>query len=143
MTDTFTPLKRSEIMSRISGKNTFPEIAVRKILYSLGCRYRLHYNKFVGKPDIVISKLKTVIFINGCFWHQHKGCKRRSVPKSNLEYWKDKLKFNVKKQKDDIKGLRELGWKVFIIWECETKKSESLYNQVKEIYEEIYSVQAG
>lgn len=137
MTDTFTLQKRSEIMSRIIGKNTSPEIAVRKILYRLGCRYRLHDRKLSGKPDIVIRRLKTVFFINGCFWHQHKGCKRQSVPKSNLDYWRNKLKFNVEKQRKDIRELKKLGWKVFIIWECETKNGQKLHKKLKRVYEKI------
>lgn len=139
MTDTFTPQKRSQIMSRIIGKNTLPEIAVRKILYNLGCRYRLHDRKLSGKPDIVIKRLKTVFFINGCFWHQHKGCKRQSIPKSNLDYWRNKLNFNVEKQRKDIRELKKLGWKVFIVWECETKNDQKLHKKLKRIYEKINS----
>lgn len=140
MTDTFTKSKRSQIMSRISSKHTLPEVQVRKVLYSLGCRYRLHDKKLLGKPDIVIRKHKSIIFVNGCFWHQHKGCKRQSVPKSNLSYWRSKLKFNVEKQKKDIGELRMGGWKVFIIWECETKKSKKLFNKIKKIYEKTKNI---
>lgn len=140
MTDTFTKSKRSQIMSRISSKHTLPEILVRKALYNLGCRYRLHDKKLLGKPDIVIRTHKTAVFVNGCFWHQHKGCKRQSVPKSNLGYWKDKLNFNIEKQKKDIEKLRRLGWTIFIVWECETKKPEKLSNKVEKIYEKIKSI---
>lgn len=129
--DVFTVFKRSEIMSRISGKNTSPELVVRKILFGLGCRYRLHDKKLCGKPDIVIRRLKTVIFVNGCFWHQHKGCRRNSSPKTNIEYWKPKLKRNVEKQKRNIKELEKLEWKTFIIWECETKDKDKLLNLVQ------------
>lgn len=140
MTDTFTKSKRSEIMSRISSKHTLPEVLVRKALYSLGCRYRLHDKNLSGKPDIVIRKSKMAVFVNGCFWHQHKGCKRRSVPKSNLNYWKNKLKLNVEKQKRDISELRKNGWRIFVIWECEAKKPKVLLNKVETIYEKFKSI---
>jgi len=140
MTDTFTKTKRKEIMSRICSKNTSPEITVRKELYGLGLRYRLHDKKLPGKPDIVIKGAKVAVFVNGCFWHQHKGCKRRSIPKSNLDYWEGKLKSNVEKQKKDVKKLRKNGWNIFIIWECETKKPGELLDQVKRVYEKVKSV---
>src|SRR3990170_4807107 len=137
MADVFTQKKRSEIMSRISSKHTSPEIAVRKALYSLGFRYRLHDKKLPGKPDIVIKQAKTAIFVNGCFWHQHKGCRRQSVPKSNLKYWKRKLRTNIEKQKEDIRKLKKLGWKIFIVWECEAKREAGLVKKVNKIYEKI------
>ena len=140
MTDTFTKSERSEIMSRISSKHTSPEIVVRKALYRLGFRYRLHDKKLPGRPDIVIKQAKTAIFVNGCFWHQHKGCKRRSVPKSNLKYWKGKLKANVERQRADIKELKRLGWKIFIVWECEAKREVVLVKEVNKIYEKIKSI---
>lgn len=118
-------------MSRIRDKDTQPEKIVRKVLTGLGWRYRLHVDKLPGKPDIVISKIKTVIFINGCFWHQHKGCKRQSMPKANISYWSRKLKRNVEKQKEDIEALRKAGWKVFIVWECQTKNGNRLTNRIQ------------
>lgn len=127
-------------MSQISSKHTLPEVLVRKALYNLGCRYRLHDKNLSGKPDIVIRKSKTAVFVNGCFWHQHKGCKRQSVPKSNLNYWKDKLKSNVKKQKKDIRELRKNGWSIFIIWECETKKPRELLDKIERVYEKVKSI---
>ncbi len=127
MTDTFTPQKRSEIMSRIIGKNTSPEIAVRKILYKLGFRYRLHDRKLSGKPDIVIRRLKTVIFINGCFWHKH-NCGKNVSPNTNVAFWSKKLNENVRRQKEDIVMLRKSGWKPLIFWECQTKKQGKLTN---------------
>lgn len=140
MADTFSISKRSEIMSRITGKNTSPELAVRKVLSSLGGKYRLHDKKLFGKPDIVIKRLKTVFFINGCFWHQHTGCKRKSVPKSNKDYWEIKLKNNVLKQKQDIIKLKKLGWNVFIVWECETKNQYKLFDKIKILYAKINSL---
>jgi len=140
MTDTFTTLRRSEIMSRITAKNTAPEKLVRKILFGLGCRYRLHDKKLAGRPDIVIKRRKAVVFVNGCFWHQHRGCKRQFIPKSNKEYWIDKLKNNVKRQKNDIRNLEREGWKVFIIWECQTKNRLKLINRIKQLYEKIDNI---
>lgn len=120
-------------MSRIRSKDTTPEKKARKILTQLGWRYRLHVSQLPGKPDIVIKKAKTAIFINGCFWHQHKGCKRKTMPKDNEEYWKPKLEKNVARQKKDISKLKKDGWKVKIIWECETKDETKLIKKVEEI----------
>lgn len=131
--DNLTKEQRRICMSRIRSKNTKPEKIVRKILTQFGLKYRLHNTKLSGKPDIVISKIKTIFFINGCFWHQHRGCKRQAVPKANIEYWGAKLKRNVEKQKEDIKLLRKDGWKVHIIWECETKDENRLVKKLKKI----------
>ena len=129
--DTFTKQQRKKCMSRIRSKNTTPEKIVRKILTQMGYRYRLQVKKLPGKPDIVIGKKRLVIFINGCFWHQHKGCKRQSLPKTNIEYWHNKLNGNVIRQKDNIKKLKKDGWNALIIWECEVKKEVSLRKQLQ------------
>lgn len=113
-------------MSRIRSKNTQPEAIVRKALTKHGLRYKLHVDKLPGNPDLLITKNRTAIFINGCFWHQHKGCKRKTMPKTNISYWSKKLKRNVEKQKKDIRKLKKIGWKVGIIWECEAKKDSAL-----------------
>jgi DNA mismatch endonuclease (patch repair protein) len=120
-------------MSRIRSKHTKPEYIVRKALTKLGIRFKLHAKKLPGKPDIVIGSKKKIIFINGCFWHQHKGCKRRSTPKSNVAYWSKKLKRNVAKQKADIKALNKMEWKSIIIWECQTKNEKSLIKRLNKI----------
>ena len=120
-------------MSKIRSKDTKPEKVVRKILTKLGFRYRLHNAKLPGKPDIVISKVKTMIFINGCFWHQHEGCSRQAVPKANIKYWEEKLQRNVEKQKKDIKALENDDWKVIVVWECETRKEKSLTEKLQKI----------
>lgn len=122
MSDIMTQKQRSLCMSKIKSRNTNPEIAVRKTLSSLKIKYRLHDSDLPGKPDIKIPTKKIIIFINGCFWHQHKNCKRSSMPKSNKIYWKPKLLKNIEKQKSDIKKLKKSGWKVLVVWECETKK---------------------
>lgn len=129
--DNLSKKQRRLCMSHIRSRDTQPEKTVRKILTRLGKKYRLHNKKLPGRPDIVIPKSKTVIFVNGCFWHQHKGCKRQTMPKVNLKYWKKKLERNIKKQKEDIKLLKKRGWKVFIIWECEAKKEKLLNKKVQ------------
>ena len=113
-------------MSLIRSKDTAPEIIVRKLLHSLGCRFRLHKKGLPGKPDIVLKKYKTVIFVHGCFWHQHKRCKRSNIPKSNRVYWKPKLSRNIKRDIQHKTDLKKLGWKTIVIWECETKPIEKL-----------------
>jgi len=120
-------------MSLIRSRDTLPEKIVRKVLTNLGVRYRLHSKQLPGKPDIVIKKDKLAIFINGCFWHQHKGCKRKTMPKGNRNYWKPKLERNVAKQKADIKALRKDNWKVGIVWECETRDGDKLKKKLQKI----------
>lgn len=123
--------KRSWNMSRIKDRNTGIEVSVRKYLFSKGFRYRKNYNVLPGKPDIVLPKYKTVIFVNGCFWHMHYGCGRGHLPKSNVEYWKVKLERNVKNDAIHIHQLQDMGWKVIILWECELKKDfEGVMNKV-------------
>lgn len=131
--DNLTTEQRKLCMSRIRSKNTKPEIAVRKILTELGFKYRLHVSKLPGKPDIVISKTKKIIFINGCFWHQHKNCTKQAIPKANIEYWKPKLQRNIEKQEQDIKNLKISGWKVYKIWECQTKNEQKLTQKLLKI----------
>lgn len=121
MADVFDLKKRAEIMSAIRSKNTSPEIVVRKILRKNRIKFRAHAKEMPGNPDFVLKNLKTGIFINGCFWHQHKNCKRCSKPKTNKKYWLTKLERNVEKQKEDINKIKKLGWKAIIVWECKTK----------------------
>lgn len=121
MVDKFSKHKRSEIMSHIKSKNTKPEITVRKIIYSLGYRYRLHRKDLPGKPDLAFIKKKKVIFINGCFWHGHSGCKKSALPDTNYEFWNDKIKNNVNRDTRNYKLLKDMGWKYLVIWQCEIK----------------------
>ena len=118
MTDVHKPEIRSYNMSRIKGKNTKPEIIVRKFLHSNGFRYRLHVAELPGKPDLVLLKYNTIIFIHGCFWHAHEGCKYFTLPESRRDYWKPKLYGNKKRDEDNVKILTNQGWKVITIWEC-------------------------
>lgn len=133
--DTITPNQRSKVMSRIPSKNTTPEFAVRSWLHTHGYRFRIHRKDLPGKPDIILPKYNIIIFVNGCFWHQHKGCKKAVLPKSNQEYWLPKLRKNIESQEKAIFSLREKGWNIYIIWECETKRTEELTSRLKEILE--------
>lgn len=122
MTDVHDKVTRSYNMSRIKGKNTLPEMMVRKFLFANGYRYRLNVKTLPGKPDIVLPKYKTVIFINGCFWHGHEGCRYFVIPKTRTEWWIEKITGTQKRDLEAENQLNELGWKVIVIWECELKK---------------------
>lgn len=111
-------------MSRIKGRKTKPEEIIAKYLFSQGFRYRRNVKKLPGTPDIVLKKYKTVIFVNGCFWHMHEGCKYFVWPKDNSEFWKNKLLANKERDEKEKKGIEELGWKVIVVWECQLKKAE-------------------
>lgn len=127
---------RSYNMSRIRSKDTKPEEIVRKFLFSKGFRYRKNDRRYSGCPDIVLPKYKTVIFINGCFWHCHEGCSDFVIPKSNQDYWKPKLEKNCKRDEENYTVLKNSGWNVLVVWECELKKDirdrrlEQLYQQI-------------
>lgn len=116
------PMNRSENMARVKSKNTKPEIFLRKLLWHKGFRYRLNYKKLPGSSDIYLSKYKTAIFVNGCFWHMHENCKSSSIPINNHDFWKEKLERNVERDKKNYKDLKAMGIKVVVIWECEIKK---------------------
>jgi len=122
--DNHTPEVRSYNMSRIRSTNTKPEELVRKFLFSKGFRYRKNDKRLPGKPDIVLKKYNTVIFVNGCFWHCHEGCPKYVFPKSNQDYWREKLDRNKKRDSDNINMLKSMGWNVITVWECELKKDK-------------------
>ncbi len=124
--DHLTKEKRSWNMSRIRSKNTNPEIAVRSLLHNLGFRFRLHRKDLPGKPDIVLSKYNVVVFVHGCFWHRHPGCKYAHTPKSRQGYWKNKFNQNIERHKKVANELEERGWQIIIIWECEIRYIEKL-----------------
>ena len=125
MTDHLTPVKRSWNMSRIRSKNTKPELIVRKVLHNSGIRYRLHARNLPGKPDLSNKSKNFAIFVNGCFWHQHKGCKRASIPKSNTDYWIPKLEKNVNRLRENLETLDTMGYRTAVIWECEVNDLEN------------------
>lgn len=122
MADVHDKKTRSYNMSRIRSKDTKPEMLVRKFLFANGFRYRLHVKNLPGKPDIVLPKYKTVIFVNGCFWHGHENCKYFVIPKTRTNWWITKININTSNDLKNVKAIRKVGWKVIIIWECQIKK---------------------
>jgi len=137
--DSLTPEKRSWNMSQIPSNDTKLEEFVRKAMFSKGLRYRKNVKALPGKPDIVFSKYTTVVFVNGCFWHMHEGCKAGRVPKSNVEFWENKLLRNKERDQENYKKLNDAGWRVIVLWECELKPSnrqatlEKLFNEITSI----------
>ena len=137
MVDTLTPAQRSERMSRIRSANTKPEVALRKALHRLGFRFRLHGRRLPGKPDIILPKYRTVIFVHGCFWHRHEGCKTATTPKSNTEFWLEKFDRNSVCDAAMAEELKWSGWRVIVAWECDIGSSEKVTARSMEIAEEI------
>ena len=137
MADKFSPEKRAEIMSHVSGEGTKPEIMVRKYLYHNGFRYRKNVNALQGKPDIVLKKYRTAIFVHGCFWHCHVGCNKFKLPQTKNEFWRKKLSRNAERDRTNINKLREDKWNVIVVWLCEInnnrKRRERFELLVKEI----------
>ena len=123
MADVHTAKQRSYNMSQIHAKDTKPEVILRKYLFSHGFRYRKNDARFPGKPDIVLSKYKTVIFVNGCFWHKHDGCKYFVWPTNNAVFWKNKIEGNKERDEKNYHLLNEMGWHIIVVWECELKPS--------------------
>ena len=135
MTDSLTPEKRSWNMSRIHSKDTVIEIKIRKFLFSKGFRYRKNFVNLPGKPDIVLKKYKTVIFVHGCFWHRHENCRMSHVAKSNIDFLKEKIKRNKQRFEEVSRQLEKQGWNVVVIWECEIR--EHFENTMKKLVETI------
>ena len=136
MTDVLSKEQRKRCMSHVRGKDTKPEVMVRKFLFAQGFRYRLYRKDLPGKPDIVLPKYNTVIFINGCFWHGHSGCKYATIPEANYDFWLAKISGNVERDKSNYAKLFELGWKVIEIWQCELKpkfREKTLNNLLTEL----------
>ena len=122
MADSLSKEKRSWNMSKIRGKDTAIEVKVRKYLFSKGFRYRKNVKTLPGKPDIVLPKYKTVVFVHGCFWHRHEGCKDATTPKTRTDFWNEKFRKNVENDQLHTQQLTEMGWKVLVLWECEIEK---------------------
>lgn len=137
MADVMTPEERSRCMAAVKGKDTKPEIIVRKYLFSRGLRYRLHSKKLTGSPDIVLKKYKTVIFIDGCFWHGHEGCRYFKMPKSNEFFWQQKIRRNKARDVANEYVLKTEGWRVIRIWECEIRKVAGREERLEELYNQI------
>lgn len=135
MVDVLTREQRSALMARIRGKNTQPELLVRKLAHSLGYRFRLHQRKLPGSPDIVFARLKKVILVHGCFWHRH-NCGYAYVPKTRRKFWAQKFANNISRDRRDRIALRRAGWDVLVIWECQTKSSDLLRRRVSGFLQE-------
>jgi len=121
--DSISKEHRSWNMSRIKSKDTIPELKVRSFLHQSGYRFRINRKDLPGNPDIVLPKYKTIVFVHGCFWHRHTNCRRCTTPKSNQIYWNNKFQQNIKRDKENIESLFQLGWKTIVVWECEVRKS--------------------
>ena len=130
--DIWTQEKRSLVMSKIRSKDTKPEIILRKYLYKAGLRFRIHKKDLPGKPDIVLAKYRTVVFVHGCFWHYHAACREGRLPKTNSEFWTNKFAKNISRDGEHQRKLLDLGWKVLVIWECEIEAA--LKNGTMEIF---------
>lgn len=124
--DKFEPTVRSRIMRLVKSRDTKPELKVRKACFRLGYRYRLHHKGLPGTPDLVFPKLRTVLFVHGCFWHSHSGCAKSKLPETNREFWSAKLQRNVLRDVNVRSELIELGWNVLVVWECETRSPQGL-----------------
>lgn len=135
MTDVFKPEERSRIMAKVRGKDTSLELSLRSLIHGMGFRYRLHVKELPGKPDMVFPRHRKVIFINGCFWHQHEGCPAAARPASNTDYWNKKLEKNLARDKSNIQKLEEAGWKVLTVWECEIKDRPALVARLRTFFE--------
>ena len=138
MVDKFSKETRSYNMSQIKGKDTKPEIMIRKFLFSKGLRFRKNDKRYPGSPDIVLPKYNTMVFVNGCFWHLHDNCKYAKIPKSNVDFWKKKLYRNKERDKHNQKLLEEMGWNIITVWECQLKK-DKIEQTLKELYTQITS----
>ena len=140
MADVHSKAVRSYNMSRIRGKDTKPELLVRRFLFANGLRYRLYDKKLPGKPDIILKKFKTVIFVNGCFWHGHDNCKYFVVPKTRTEFWLDKIEGNKKRDEENVTFLKNSGWNIIIVYECQLKKEKrevTLNNILQNIHDQL------
>ena len=135
--DVLTKEQRHKNMSHIRSKETKPENVVRKFLFSNGFRYRKNDKRYPGKPDIVLPKYKTIIFVHGCFWHQHPGCKAARIPNTNSDFWRDKFIRNIARDEKDQQILKELGWQVIVVWECEVSNKSKREVRLPILIEEI------
>lgn len=131
MVDRISPERRSALMSRVKGKNTLPEMRVRKLAHALGLRYRLHVGDLPGRPDLVFPKHRKIIQVNGCFWHRHEGCRKASTPSSRVEFWQNKFRRNVDRDRENLAALEASGWTPLVVWECETSDRDALLLKLK------------
>ena len=132
MTDTLTPEQRRKVMQKVKSKDTHPEMVVRRLLHKAGYRYRLHRKDLPGKPDIVFPSRRKIVWVHGCFWHRHPGCKYNRMPASNQSYWTPKLEINVVRDEQALYQVTAEGWEAMVVWECEIKDSEELLRRLTE-----------
>jgi DNA mismatch endonuclease, patch repair protein len=135
--DRLTKARRSWNMSRIRGKDTGPEKVVRSLLHRMGYRFRLHGKGLPGRPDIVLARRKTVVFVHGCFWHRHRGCRNCTTPTNNRGFWMKKLGGNAKRDKLNSRALGKLGWRVVVVWECEAERVDLLRKKITRLDREL------
>lgn len=135
--DRITKERRSWNMAQIKGKNTKPEVIVRSMLHRMGFRFRLHGKGLPGRPDIVLPRHKAVIFVHGCFWHRHRGCKNCTTPANNRNFWVTKLEGNAGRDRRHRSALRRIGWRVLTVWECETEKPEQLGRRLERLMDRL------
>jgi DNA mismatch endonuclease (patch repair protein) len=133
--DKLTPGQRSENMRRIRSRDTSPEMIVRRLIHGMGYRYRLHSPKLPGRPDLALTRLRKIVDVRGCFWHKHDGCPDSHIPRSRANYWRPKLLGNRKRDLVNTQKLKALGWKVLIIWECDTKEAKRLVARIRRFLE--------
>jgi len=136
MADTVTPNRRSEIMGLVRNKDTRPELIVRRILHSLGLRFRLHRRDLPGQPDIVLPKYRCVVFVHGCFWHQHTACRKSKLPGTRARFWRTKLQGNTLRDSKNQQQLKLLGWDVLTVWECQTKREDELKEMLRSYFDD-------
>lgn len=141
MTDTMTPEQRHKCMAAIKGKDTKPEMIVRRYLHALGYRYGLHNRKLPGSPDLVLRRLRTVIFIHGCFWHGHEGCKYYRLPQSNVEFWSDKITRNRQRDAFAKAQLEKKGWTVITVWECDLKNKKKREETLERLSNRLHTIE--
>ncbi|MBW5284476.1 very short patch repair endonuclease [Burkholderia gladioli] len=132
MTDHVTPDKRSDIMRMVRSTGSRPEVVVRKLIWSMGCRYRLNPSSLPGSPDIALTKCKKAVFVHGCFWHGHTNCPKARLPKSNVDYWRTKISGNMERDARKLRELKSLGWSVLVVWQCELRDQDKLVCRIKE-----------
>jgi DNA mismatch endonuclease (patch repair protein) len=135
MADKISAAARSANMARVKGRNTRPEMIVRRLTHAMGYRYRLHVRDLPGKPDLVFRSRQKVIFVHGCFWHRHEGCRRATTPQSNEAFWREKLSRNADRDAEQIKALNRKGWKVLVIWECQIRDRDAIAATIQSFLE--------
>lgn len=139
MVDTLSKEERSERMSRIRGRDTRPELVLRKLLHAAGFRYRLHHSRLPGHPDLVLPRYRAIVFVRGCFWHRHAGCRIANTPKSNIDFWNAKFKRNIARDAEVESTLSKAGWRVLVVWECALSTKEKAIETAAQVAQWIKS----